>query len=237
MQPVRGTRLISLTGLRFGRLTVLSRAPNGPGRGTRWLVRCDCGVKLVVFGNNLRRGATTSCGCYRKNSVSTAKLIDLCGRRFGRLIVLSRAEDTQKGIPRWKVQCDCGTLKTICGASLRSEATTSCGCYRRERARNFKLTQEDRDRRRLGSITQQACATIARKIRRRDRAICLACGAPNSTHVHHLEPWALDRGLRFSPSNLVTLCKECHNQFHLLYGKDAGLEDFDEFLLDVAAPN
>ena len=67
-------------------------------------------------------------------------------------------------------------------------------------------------------------------VRRRDRATCLACRAPSSTHVHHIEPWATDRDLRYDPANLVTLCKECHDQFHQLYGNDAGLEDFEEYL-------
>lgn len=60
-----GNRLIDLTGKRFGRLTVICRAPGG-GRMTRWKCICDCGNETTVFSSNLRRGFTQSCGCYRR---------------------------------------------------------------------------------------------------------------------------------------------------------------------------
>jgi len=56
------TRLIDLTGDRYGRLAVISRAPN-KGRRVSWHCRCDCGTDLIVRSNNLRRGDTQSCGC------------------------------------------------------------------------------------------------------------------------------------------------------------------------------
>ena len=38
-----------------------------------------------------------------------AKLIDLTGQRFGRLVVLERAENTsQSNNSRWRGLCDCG---------------------------------------------------------------------------------------------------------------------------------
>ena len=55
---------IDLTGQRFGRLTVVERAENSH-KMARWRCKCDCGKETVVYGNNLRRGFTQSCGCYR----------------------------------------------------------------------------------------------------------------------------------------------------------------------------
>lgn len=57
---------------------------------------------------------------------------DLTGQRFGRLTVVSRAENTQSGQTRWNCRCDCGNKKIIMGSSLRKGITTSCGCYRKE---------------------------------------------------------------------------------------------------------
>lgn len=54
------------TGMRFGRLTVLSRAENvKPGR-VRWICKCDCGNQTIVYSNNLKENGTLSCGCYRR---------------------------------------------------------------------------------------------------------------------------------------------------------------------------
>lgn len=56
--------LINLIGKRFGRLTVLSKKETR-GNMTTWECLCDCGKKTIVYGSNLRRGYTQSCGCYR----------------------------------------------------------------------------------------------------------------------------------------------------------------------------
>lgn len=58
------TKLKDLTGQRFGRLTVLRRNDDGK-QPIRWVCKCDCGKEVIVIGNNLVRGHTTSCGCYR----------------------------------------------------------------------------------------------------------------------------------------------------------------------------
>lgn len=58
------TKKIDLTGERFGRLVVL-RQVDSANSMSRYECLCDCGNKTIVYGNNLRRGYTQSCGCYR----------------------------------------------------------------------------------------------------------------------------------------------------------------------------
>lgn len=54
-----------LTGKRFGRLTVVSfDGYSEKSHGTRWLCKCDCGKQKSVLSSCLKRGLTTSCGCY-----------------------------------------------------------------------------------------------------------------------------------------------------------------------------
>lgn len=54
-----------LTGKRFGRLTVIKRAPNSPASpSTRWHCVCDCGNETISYGTQLKNGSTKSCGCY-----------------------------------------------------------------------------------------------------------------------------------------------------------------------------
>lgn len=62
------TTLIDLTGQRFGRLVVLSRAENGPRNAPYWNVRCDCGTERVTRGASLRTGGSKSCGCLVKDN-------------------------------------------------------------------------------------------------------------------------------------------------------------------------
>ena len=61
-----------LTGLRFGRLTVLERATNNKRNGICYLCICDCGRKKIVDVCHLRNGLTTSCGCFHKERARKA---------------------------------------------------------------------------------------------------------------------------------------------------------------------
>lgn len=56
------TGRIDLTGQRFGKLTVISKAKNH-GRRSAWHCKCDCGKELDVITESLRSGNTKSCGC------------------------------------------------------------------------------------------------------------------------------------------------------------------------------
>lgn len=63
------SKLIDLTGMRFGRLTVIERAgtyssySDPDKKYPTWRCRCDCGAETIVVGNNLRYGSSRSCGC------------------------------------------------------------------------------------------------------------------------------------------------------------------------------
>lgn len=58
---------------------------------------------------------------------------DLAGRRFGRLEVLSRGENTKAQKARWNCRCDCGKSTLAIGASLLNGHTQSCGCLKDEK--------------------------------------------------------------------------------------------------------
>jgi hypothetical protein len=55
------------------------------------------------------------------------KLIDLCGQRFGRLLVLARAPNRGRRVS-WCCRCDCGKTITVTTLHLRGGDTQSCGC-------------------------------------------------------------------------------------------------------------
>lgn len=64
--------------------------------------------------------------------VKTAhNFIDLTGQRFGRLVVVDRAENRNKRT-MWNCVCDCGNKVIVGGKDMRSGKTVSCGCYHKE---------------------------------------------------------------------------------------------------------
>lgn len=58
-----------LTGMRFGRLTVIERVENR-GNYAMWRCRCDCGGETITRTSSLKNGHTKSCGCRQKQIVS-----------------------------------------------------------------------------------------------------------------------------------------------------------------------
>lgn len=63
-----------LVGKKFGRLTVVKRAPNATTKhGTQkkmYECLCDCGNTAVVYATNLKNGNTKSCGCINREMIA-----------------------------------------------------------------------------------------------------------------------------------------------------------------------
>lgn len=65
------------------------------------------------------------------------KLIDLTGRKFGRLTVVSRSSNIGKKAA-WFCKCDCGRETVTTSTHLVSGHTSSCGCYNKEVVSSMK---------------------------------------------------------------------------------------------------
>jgi hypothetical protein len=69
-----------------------------------------------------------------------AKLVDLVGKRYGRLVVLERVENATNGSSRWLCKCDCGSTRIHTAGTLNSGVVQSCGCYGKESRKKQKVT-------------------------------------------------------------------------------------------------
>ena len=116
-----------LTGLQFGKLTVLYQSdtissPNGTRR-TMWHCKCECGNEKDVRADTLVSGRTKSCGKCKN---------DLTGKRFGKLTVLNKVGADMSGHIIWRCMCDCGNETNVLGTNLIQQYTQSCGCVHSE---------------------------------------------------------------------------------------------------------
>lgn len=64
---------IDITGNKYNRLTVVSRAATQNKR-TFWNCLCDCGKPAVVQGSYLKNGKTKSCGCWQREVARAVRL-------------------------------------------------------------------------------------------------------------------------------------------------------------------
>lgn len=144
------------------------------------------------------------------------------GKRFGRLLVLEKAS-SNKGQSRWKVVCDCGTLREVAGSSLRSHKTTSCGCYAKERktlankrrsihglanTKEYKKAHEHR-RRELKKNLDTEWVPLMQVCLETVQPSCVICGNTKRLETDHVIPLIKGEGLR--PGNATRLCKHCNS--------------------------
>lgn len=64
------------------------------------------------------------------------RAVDLVGQIFGRLTVIKRVGSNKHKHATWLCECECGAMVIVCGNSLRSGLTKSCGCLQKEKAKN-----------------------------------------------------------------------------------------------------
>lgn len=111
-----------LIGQKYGKLTVIKEHPS---RKYHYICQCDCGNTSVVMKYNLLRGGTSSCGkCKRK---------DLIGKKTGRLTVIKPVYRVKGKGYFYECKCDCGKTIVVARAALNTQV--SCGCLKREKAR------------------------------------------------------------------------------------------------------
>ena len=77
------SKVIDITGQRFGRLTVLKFDRQDSFRQYMWTCKCDCGNVVSIRGYSLRSGNTQSCGCIQKET--TIKFRQTHGQKKTRL--------------------------------------------------------------------------------------------------------------------------------------------------------
>lgn len=132
-EGVSKAQLHDLTGQKFGKLTVIQRAPDkirkdGQKR-PKWFCKCDCGKTVSVLADSLTTGQTRSCGCIRKELAAVRYVENLAGQTFGSLRVLERAENVDNNLhTAWLCQCVCGNKVVVRSACLKNGTNQSCGC-------------------------------------------------------------------------------------------------------------
>ena len=180
-----------LTGMKFGRLTVIQLSHTDKTFGSFWHCQCQCGNRHIVRQNSLVTGATRSCGCL--NHDTEQRRSDLKGQTFGRLKVLAYAGAIESGDggaldATWLCRCQCDTEKVIRSRCLKDGSTLSCGCYIREQSTTHGLSQTKtyksaQARKRAISKTQRTP-----KWADNNKILRIYQDRPSGYHVDHIIP-------------------------------------------------
>lgn len=126
IQKAPRTASNDLTGMRFGRFTVLRDSGRRQNYQILWDCQCDCGNQKTVNGYSLTHGKSRSCGCLRRETSAQINKLNLTGQRFGKLTARREAGVQKKNL-LWECECDCGNVVNVFRSNLVSGNTTSCG--------------------------------------------------------------------------------------------------------------
>ena len=84
-----------------------------------------------------------------------ANVIDITGKRFGRLVAVEPTKERKDRRVIWVCKCDCGNVVKVSSHSLIGGSTKSCGCFSRKRSSewmklvaNNKLSREKANKKR-----------------------------------------------------------------------------------------
>jgi len=64
---------VDISGMKFGRWTVIRKDEECLGKDSRYFCKCECGVFRSVTTTSLNSGKSTSCGCLAYESIKKAK--------------------------------------------------------------------------------------------------------------------------------------------------------------------
>lgn len=216
-------------GLTQGRLTIIDVDDN-----YKYVCRCKCGSTKTISKSSWNQGVQ-SCGCYKVDNARRLYTDDLTDKVFGKITVLQPIfRDGQP--PKWLCICECGEEFETNGITLKTGSGMCKKCWAKHNSGennpswNPNLTDEDRENRRVYQGNSQEL--WRKQVFERDDYTCQCCGKRGGKlNAHHLDGYNWCKERRFDIDNGVTLCRECHRQFHKLYGcKNNTKEQFDEYI-------
>ena len=162
-----------------------------------------------------------------------AKAKDERFHRYGRLMVLNRADNTKDGDATWFCRCDCGNFIIVEGSALRSGNTKSCGCLRKDKVRQARSLPkgESSFHRILGQLKRNAkkrnleWSITDNEVRSLISKPCYYCGKKPSLHYEWSDcngsfPYTgidrIDNSKGYLSDNIVSCCSLCNHMKYIL---------------------
>lgn len=91
-------------------------------------------------------------------------LIDITGKRIGRLLVLRRGPNKPPHHTQWWVKCDCGVERLVLASCILAGKAVSCGCFHSEQLaeRNYKHGMANTPEQKCWSEMKRRCFDSSR---------------------------------------------------------------------------
>lgn len=74
-----------------------------------------------------------------ERKITRKKIDDLVGKRFGKLTVIKKEQESIGKPIKWVCKCDCDNIHKVSGSHLINEKIKSCGCIRYESKVDYEI--------------------------------------------------------------------------------------------------
>lgn len=215
-KPKKPQHLEDIKGVKFNHITPVEYVGN-----RKWRYVCDCGGEGLAERGHIIKGVVKACPACRNQYRGDIHIKDEVGNTYGNFLVLSRGKQVKNGEFYWLVRCACGKEYEVRGSHLRSGSITMC------RSCRGKLQRVENP---ISGYPAEYSLKLRSSIRRRDKHVCQHCNQKfgvGGLDVHHIDH---DR-TNNDPSNLVSLCNECHYRMHRK-DSDAWIPYWQQFMFD-----
>ncbi len=195
---------------------------------TKMRYECNCGdVNEICFDKFQQGQRCKKCGGREK---LTFEFVEQCFLDEG--CELLETEYINNSTPMQYI-CNCGDVSKICFSSFeRGTRCKKCGIKRISGKNNYNYNHNLTDEEREIGRNYPEYREWRTSVYKRDDYTCQKCLVKGGIlHAHHIESWDVNRKLRVDKNNGITFCKECHMDFHNIYGKGNNTrEQAEEFL-------
>jgi len=188
---------------------------------------CECGTKSRINLSNFKMGKRCNKCRYRKMAEKRRHSYEHVKKVFEErgCELLSNNYENQDTILTYR--CKCGSINNLSFENFRQRKSTCRACYLEsvtgENNVLYKpyLTEEHR----LIGRNFKELRDWRKAVFERDDYTCNKCkGRGSYLNAHHKNSYDLFPELREDVDNGVTLCSECHTDFHKTYGYGANTE-------------
>lgn len=209
-------------------------------------------TKKIVGDNRyvtLYRATCDGCGKDRgyipKQRATNCKYCTSCAHKFVSDSTRQKMSDAKQGKPAWnrgKVGVSAGARLKMSSAKVGKsphnkgkrvdfETRVKLSCINqgisREDFTDFKSPEQRRERNRFADMGLHLDCFDRSEYR------CEICGADKVVlNAHHKNSWAFFPDQRFDISNLISLCRTCHREFHSIYGNGKSVANTEKQLED-----